>query len=326
FINRYIFRDKVCENRIGNLAGSYLHTCEYKNAPMLVSGSWVGWLMDDLNRYLPGRFVKKPLGNMPEDERVETIFKYALIGNTPVTDETVWLIAELTEGNPAYIDALFHSGLEDKDLSTEEGVLRILEYETLHPDGSINAAWMEYIESAFSRINDEYAKSIVLYLCKHRNRSVGRTELKKKLKIDMSDRKFEKRLKALYRADIIEADLGFYRGVRDNIFDKVFRMSNADDIDKFVTEEAPGEYKALFEAILKKYKRLSGAYNRFKGAFAEFMIFSHLGTAAFQNSARFKSMMNNLPEDFEFESYERIWSYTTPPLHQPEFQVDLFAR
>ncbi len=174
--------------------------------------------------------------------------------------------------------------------------------------------------------NDVYAKSIVLYLCKHRDRKIGRAELKQKLKIDMSDQELEKRLKALYRADIIEADQGFYRGVRDNIFDKVFRMSNADDIDKFVTEEAPGEYRALFETIMKKYKRLSGAYNRFKGAFAEFMISSHLESAASQNSARFKSMMNNLPEDFEFEAYARVWSYTPPPLHQPEFQVDLFAQ
>ncbi|MCP4688339.1 MAG: hypothetical protein GY859_09820 [Desulfobacterales bacterium] len=326
FINRYIFRDKACKNRMSDLAGSYLHTCEYKNAPMLVSGSWVGWLMDDLNRYLPGRFVKKPLGGLPEGERVEMIFKYALLGNTPVTEDTAWLIANLTEGNPAYINALFHSGLEGKDLGAEEGVRRILEYETLHPDGSINATWMDYIDSAFSRINDKYAKSIVLYLCKYRDRKVGRTELKQKLKIEMSDRELEKRLKALYRADIIEADQGFYRGVRDNIFDKVFRMSNADDIDKFVTEEAPDEYKALFESILKKFKRLSGEYNRFKGAFAEFMIFSHLGSAAFRNSERFKSMMNNLPEDFEFVEYDRIWSYTTPPLHEPEFQVDLFAR
>ncbi|MDM8518268.1 hypothetical protein QUF76_18890, partial [Desulfobacterales bacterium HSG16] len=45
FINRFIFRDKSCKDRIDNLAGSYLHTCEYKNAPMLVAGSWVGWLM-----------------------------------------------------------------------------------------------------------------------------------------------------------------------------------------------------------------------------------------------------------------------------------------
>ncbi len=34
----------------------------------------------------------------------------------------------------------------------------------------------------FERINDVYAKSIVLYICKHGDRKVGRTELKKKLK------------------------------------------------------------------------------------------------------------------------------------------------
>ena len=33
FINRYIFRDKSCKDRINNLAGSYLHTAERKNAP-----------------------------------------------------------------------------------------------------------------------------------------------------------------------------------------------------------------------------------------------------------------------------------------------------
>ncbi|MDM8539015.1 hypothetical protein QUF70_19870, partial [Desulfobacterales bacterium HSG17] len=57
FINRFIFRDKSCKDRIDNLAGSYLHTCEYKNAPMLVAGSWVGWLKRDLMRMLPGRFL-----------------------------------------------------------------------------------------------------------------------------------------------------------------------------------------------------------------------------------------------------------------------------
>ncbi len=326
FINRFISWDIEKKHQAKDLAGSYLHTCEYKNAPMLVSGSWVGWLMDDLNRYLPGRFIKMPLGNMPEDERVETIFKYALFENTPVTEKTAWLIANLTEGNPAYINALFHSGFKKKDLSTVKGVRQTLEYETLHSDGLINAAWMEYIDSAFAKINDVYAKSIVLYLSKNRERKVGRRELKQKLNIDMSDQDFEKKLKALFMADIIEEDQGLYRGVRDNIFDKVFRRSNADDIDKFVTEEAPGEYKALFEEMLKKYKRLSGEYNRFKGAYAEFMIFSLLESEAFKRNDPFKSMVKNLPADFTFVEYERIWSYTPPPLHEPEFRIDLFAR
>lgn len=54
FINRYIYQDKLAtSHRINNLAGSYLHTCEYKTAPLLVAGSWVGWLMDDLSRTVP---------------------------------------------------------------------------------------------------------------------------------------------------------------------------------------------------------------------------------------------------------------------------------
>jgi hypothetical protein len=47
FINRHIYWDKYKEKRIPELSGSYLHTAEYKNAPLLVSGSWVGWRSDN---------------------------------------------------------------------------------------------------------------------------------------------------------------------------------------------------------------------------------------------------------------------------------------
>ncbi len=73
FINRFVFWDKEKKQMADNLAGTYLHTSEYKNAPLLVSGSWVGWLMDDLNNLLPGRFIKYPFKNMTEDEAIETI-------------------------------------------------------------------------------------------------------------------------------------------------------------------------------------------------------------------------------------------------------------
>ena len=326
FINRFIFRDMACKNRIGNLAGSYLHTCEYKSAPLLVTGSWVGWLMDDLNRLLPGRFIKRRLGNMPEDESAEVIFRYSLSENMPVTAESTWLIAQLTEGSPFYISALFRSVLEEKDLSTEEGVRKTLEYETLNLDGSINATWMEYIDSAFPRINEVYAKDIVLYLSKHRDRRVGHRELKEKLGIEMSDPELEKKLKAIFRSDIIEEDQGLYRGVRDNIFDKVFRRSYSDDIHHFVTREAPDEYKALFNEISARYDRLRGEHSRYKGAFAEFMIIWRLRYNVRDNSEFYTSMMRNLPDDFEFAEYREVGSIHSPPLHSPEFQIDVFAR
>ena len=325
FINRFIFRDRACKNRIKNLAGSYLHTCEYRNAPLLVTGSWVGWLMDDLSRYLPGRFVKYPLGEMSGEESAEMIYKYSLLMNIPVTEETTFLTAEMTEGNPFYISSLFYSKYPGKDLTTARGVRETLEFETLNLDGSINTIWMEYLDSAFSRINDVHAKDMVLYLSKERHRFVARKELKRKLGIDMSDSELEKKFRALFRADIIEEHYGRYRGVQDNIFDKVFRRTYAEDIDGFVTREAPNEYRRLFEEISEKYGRLRGEYSRYKGAFAEFVIISRLKSGAFRENDRFMSMTENLPADFEFTEYRNVWSCHSPPLHEPEFQIDIFA-
>ncbi len=326
FLSRYIYMDKYRERQTEDFIGTYLHTCEYKNAPMLVSGSWVGWLMDDLNRLLPGRFMKMPMSALPDDEAVEMTLNYSIIENIPVTEDTTLLIAELTEGNPFYISELMRSLYDCKDLTTEQGVRKTLEFETLDLDGQINSSWMEYIDAAFPKINEKHAKEIVLYLSKHRDRRVGHSELKKKLNIDMSDPELEKKLKALYRSDIIEEDWGCYRGVRDNIFDKVFRRAYSDDIHHFVTKEATNEYKALFESIRKKYKSLSGEFNRYKGAYAEFMISWHLKFDAFKDNIYFKSMMNNLPQDFEFTEYERVLSFTSPSLYQLEFQIDIFAR
>ncbi len=281
FLNRHIYWDQEKTRHAQGLAGSYLHTAERKHAPLLITGSWVGWLMDDVNKLLPGRFVYAPLKPMPEDEAVEMIVNYSLIEDQPITEETAYLIAKLSEGNPFYISALFQSRFVDKDLTTPDGVRRTLEFETLHLDGSINSTWMEYLDAAFEKVNDVYAKDMVLYLSKHRHEFVSRKTLKEVLHLEMTDAELEQKFRALYRSDIIEEHYGRYRGVQDNIFDKVFRRSYADDIDTFVTQEAPNEYKALFEEILKRYNKLQGTYNRYKGAFAELVICHHLRYHAF---------------------------------------------
>ncbi|CAN2043867.1 hypothetical protein GMMP13_1180004 [Candidatus Magnetomoraceae bacterium gMMP-13] len=115
-------------------------------------------------------------------------------------------------------------------------------------------------------------------------------------------------------------------GIQDNIFDKIFRSKYEDDIDKFISEELTNEYKVLFEEIQKKYKKLSGEHNRYKGAFAEFMIINNLKNKSSKNNELFKSMIENLPDDFEFTRYENVWSYTSPPLYELDFQIDIFAK
>ncbi|ETR69751.1 MAG: hypothetical protein OMM_03721 [Candidatus Magnetoglobus multicellularis str. Araruama] len=324
-INRYIFKDQDCEKRIDKLAGTYFHTCEYRNAPFLVSGSWVGWLMDDLNKQLPGRFIKYPMGNMPENESVETIFKYAKIYNVPVTEQSAYLMAQLTEGNPFYIDGLFRSKNQNKDFTTKQGILETLEYETLSLNGSINNTWMEYLEAAFDKINDVHAKQMVIFLSKNRDRRVGHSEIREKLGLEMTDPELEKKLKALYRSDIIEEDSGLYKGVGDNIFDKIFRRSYSDDITSFITLEAPKEYKELIDKWEDKYKKAQGELNLYKGKYLEFMVWNHL-EHAYKNQELYNEMFFGLPDGFVFEKFEKILSYTAPPLNTIQFQIDVFAR
>jgi hypothetical protein len=324
YINRYIFKDQDCEKRIDDLAGSYLHTCEYKNAPFLVSGSWVGWLMDDLSKQLPGRFRKYPMENLPENESVETIFKYSKIFKIPVTEKSAFLMAQLTEGNPFYIDGLFSSKNRNKDFTTKQGILKTLEFETLSLDGSINNTWMEYLEVAFDKINDVNAKQMVVFLSKNRERRVGHSEIKEKLGLHMTDPELEKKLRALYRSDIIEEDSGLYKGVGDNIFDKVFRRSYSDDIEKFITHDAPKEYQELIDKWEEKYKSTQGELNLYKGKFLEFMVWTHLENAH-KNQELYNKMFSGLPDGFVFSEFKQILSYTAPPLNPIQFQIDVFA-
>ena len=76
YLNSVIYRDKACTSQVKGWASGYMSTAEYKTAPLLVSGSWVGWLMNDLLA-LPGRFQVIFLENMPEEEIVEMAFKYS---------------------------------------------------------------------------------------------------------------------------------------------------------------------------------------------------------------------------------------------------------
>ena len=327
YLNSEFCRDKACSIPIEDLAAGYMSTAEYKNAPLLVSGSWVGWLMNDLNA-LPGRFQLGYLEKMPQDEIVEMAFKYSDYFQFQITEETAFFMARLSEGNPFYVASLFKSACPDKRLDTEEGVLRTLEFETLNDLGGIKRTWMEYVETAFHKVNDRHAKRIVLYLSKNRDREVTRQEILDDLNLPMDDRELEKKLKALARADIIDrGSTNFdYRGVPDNVFDKVFRGVYQKEIDSFDPREIADDFKRLYERSRAEFRMLLGKYNQAKGAFAEYLVIRRLRHDARRKDEFLKSITRNLPESFEFVDYESVWSYKCSPAERRDLQIDVFAR
>ena len=330
YVNRYIYRDENCTNLFNEFAGSWFHTAEYKTAPLLISGSWVGWLMRDLSKMLPSRFrYDFVLGNMPEHEAIETIFKYSDLLELPITNEIAQLMLELTQGNPCYISLLFYSQYVHKDFTTEDGFLKTLEFEVLR--GDIKARWMEYLSYAFTEINGfnaDLSKKIVLYLCKNKDREIGRDEIKKALQLDISDSDLEKRMNALRLSDIVNQGRSqfYYHGIRDHLFDRVFKGHYSDEIKAFDPKEITNEYKALFKHWKDKFHIICGKYGSLKGRFAEYMITNHLKYRAHDNNEVFCSMMNNLPHDFEFVQYQSVWKYTASPVLKNSFEIDVFAR
>ncbi|MGD2085458.1 MAG: hypothetical protein PVH61_04660 [Candidatus Aminicenantes bacterium] len=328
FLNAMIYWDKAKKNLAYNLAGGYLSTAESKIAPLLVSGSWVGWLMKELSSMLPARFWYKFLKPMPENEAAETLYNYSRFFQVPVTDETAYLLAGLSEGNPFYISAVIRSRYPDKDLTTLDRLSRTLEFETLDNEGIIKLTWMEYISRAFPQINDRNAKNIVLYLSKHRDREFTRKELLEQLKLEMTDGELEKKLKALVKVDIIkQGQTNFdYSGVGDNIFDKVFRGVYEKEIREFDVRVIKEEYIEELEKLKLHYKNLLGKYHYQKGYFTEYLILDRLRLHAYKDNELLKSVTRYLPGDFNFCQYSRVWKYNSSPEHSKSFSVDIFAR
>ncbi len=328
FLNARIYRDKELKILSDDLTGGYLSSAESKVAPLLVSGSWVGWLMNLLVMTLPARFRYNAFPSMPEEEAVEMVFNYSRYFDAPVTGETAYLIAHLAEGNPSYISSIIRSNYADKDLTTIDGLTRTMEFETLDVQGNIKSTWMEYVRGAFDRVNDRNAKRIVLHLCKNNDRELTRKEILDDLQLDMTDQQLELKLEALVKADIIaQGRTNFdYRGVRDNIFDKVFRGIYEKEIHHFDVNVIKQEYKEEFEALKKKYDSLLGKHNYQKGLLTEYLLLEQLRLHARDNDELFKSITSNLPGDFNFCQYSRVWRYDFSPTYGKRFNVDVYAR
>ncbi len=328
YLNSEIYRDEATTIPAEHFAAGYMSTAEYRDAPLLISGSWIGWLRELIHTMLPSRFRETELEEMPEDETVEMIYKYTQIYEMPITEEVVYAMAKLCEGNPFYVSAIFESGYAALDLTTEEGLLNALQYETLNERGHIRAVWMEYLGKVFYKVNQENAKNIVLHLCQHRDREVSRQELMKKLKLQMTERDLEEKLHSLVKSDLIERGRSnfYYRGVQDNIFDKVFRGEYADDIRNFDPKEITQEYKALYEQAKQDYWEVLGRHNQMKGLFAEFAIINQLRLHAIEKQTLFRSITHNLPEDFAFVEYEHVWSYKFTRSDKSDLWVDILAR
>ncbi len=330
YMNEYIYRDEALSNQERGLVGGYHNISESKIAPMLVSGSYVGWLRNIIGRYFIGRMRSRDINpKLSDDEGLECVFNYSRMLDIPVTGETAVLINELAHSDPFFISCIFSSDFPDFDLTDPEKVIGLLAYEIRNPGGELQKTWGEYIGKTLSKVNDRNAKRIVMFLNQevNRNRQWTRPEIAEQLALKMSDEELEKKLKMLVSGDLIsQGGNNFrYRGMQDDLLDKIFRYIFQEELENF-QPHFETEYRIQMEKIIRENRSLRGRLNYYKGHITEYFIKQDLLKAR-RVGRRLADLVENCPKGVDFAEYESVRSQVRIKGQDTrEFELDLYAR
>jgi hypothetical protein len=277
-ITQYVYRDEKCESKpIETLAGSFHSLSESKLAPMLVTGSYVGWLLQIIGKYLEaGRLKHMRLSPyLSEEAGLEAVYKYAGYWQEPITNETALMINRLCRSDPFFISCVIQNESPNKDLTTPEGVVEVVNYEISARHSEMSKTWNEYIQLTLSRVNDKYAKMLLLHLSKHVDTYWTPKMLKQELKIDLELDQIQQKLVTLSEADVIEqgvADIEF-RGLQDGTLNLILRNRFEKEIKEF---EPPLDLKSEFnleiEDLRAENRQLRGKLNNLSGKMAEYQL------------------------------------------------------
>ncbi len=285
-ITKYIYRDEKCEGKPDDtLAGSYHSLSESKIAPMLVTGSYAGWLLNIINQYLEAGRLKQIRFSpyLTPDEGLQAVYQYAQFYEEPITNETALQVNELCMADPFFISCVIISEYEGKDLTNDDGVINTVNYEISADTAEMFLNWGEYIEKTVASVNNLNAKKILLYLSKHNDRYFTPKNLKNDLNLDLEIPEIHRQLKILKEADLINrgvSDLQF-RGLQDGTINLVLRNRFEEEI-RDVAPNLKQEFAEIIAQLKHKNRQLQGKVNYYSGKFAE-----HILATAFRSQKRF---------------------------------------
>ncbi len=285
-ITQYVYPDPNYQTSyIESLAGSFHSISESKIAPMLVTGSYMSWLMMIIGKYLQGGRLKQISMSpyLTNEEGLEAVYKYAEFYDEPITNETAVQINELCMSDPFFISCVIQSEFDDRELTTTDGVINTVHYEISYRKSEMSKTWNEYLQLTLQKVNDRHAKNLLLYLSKHADRYWTPQQLKDELHLDLEINDILEKLILLSEADVIDrgsSDIQF-RGLSDGTLNLIIRNRFEEEIKHFVPDIKNG-FKQQIAALMAENRRLRGKLNSVVGKFAE-----HQLALAFRNQKRF---------------------------------------
>ena len=257
---------------VAGMPGSYHEVSESKVAPMLATGSYVGWMTEIMSKYLEaGRLSHISFSPyLTESEGLLAVYKYAEVFNEPITNETAVQINTLCKADPFFISCVMQSNYLERDLTTTTGVIEVVNYEIADRESELSKTWQEYIDVTVDRINETYGKHILLFLSKHNDRYWTPGELKQELHLEEEVTTIHRKLISMVRGDLIEwgsADVDF-RGLQDGTLNLILRHR----FEKEILQHEPNlriGFNEELAALRKENRSLQGKLSHIQGLVTE---------------------------------------------------------
>ncbi|MCP4021412.1 MAG: hypothetical protein GY729_06190 [Desulfobacteraceae bacterium] len=287
----YIYRDRECRTaQDKTIPGTWHDLSESKLAPMLVTGSYVGWLINIIDTYLEAGRLKRSFLNpylLPE-HGLQAVYKYSEYYGEPITNKSAVQINRLCMSDPFFISCVIQSEYEDKDLATEQGVVDTVHHEITDRLSEMSVTWGEYIELSLKRINTVSSKHILLHLSKHPDRDWTPGDLRDELKLDIGENDIHDLLKNMVSADLIRegnSDIQ-YRGLKDGTLYLVLANRFEQEIANYQPDLKKTDLKKNFREEIRRLnddkKSLQGLVSHLTGMMAEYQL-----TTEFRSKKRF---------------------------------------
>jgi hypothetical protein len=290
-ITQYVYPDAHYQTApIESLAGSFHYHVESKIAPMLVTGSYIRWMINISSRYLEaGRLTEMFMSPyLTPDSGLQAVYRYADAYQEPITNDTAVQINSLCMSDPFFISCVIQSNYDDKDLTTEAGVVATVNHEITDRHSEMSRTWGEYIQLTLQKVNDRHAKSLLLFLSKHADRYWTPRELKDALQLDLEADEIQRKLMTLVEADVLEwgnADIDF-RGLQDGTLNLILRNRFEKEIDGF-EPDLKKEFHAQILALKQEKQKIQGMLNQLSGQVAEMQLANALRSAKRVKLSRF---------------------------------------
>jgi len=278
YMTEHVFYDKEKKIKEHNLPGGFHGLVELKIAPMLVAGSYIGWMTQMMQKMFVGSRLK-PFPISPKLDfkgGMEAVYKYAEHYDISLTEETALVVNSIVQSDPFYMTALFNSHF--RNFSSSEGVISTFVEEITNKKGELYLTWMEYINISIKKVNDTYAKKILLILSQNRYKKMGRDEILDKLGwSEERDPELEEKLLALEYGGLIEGTSSnyHYQGIPDDVLDLIFRERYHYEIYK-KKFDIKSELRQKIMDLEKNNRSLKSQVNELKGRMLELVIWREM--------------------------------------------------